>query len=284
MFSSAQNFRNFDSTSDNSHSAMTKRSAAAASEAVKEFTTRTFDELDMSKFEVKQRGKPDETSEFSTSYDHQKLVVNLTPGKSWLKLPWAMQAQMYFEPDESEKDKPSRAKASKKEPDECLKAQVEIGEDVSQVLKALEAAVHEKVKVAVPNVSWISSVKTLEGGDNLFTAKLVLKCDDQKRLTTCIVRPFKQEAVKVAGKDLLKPLLDAHKSFARSKVKLVVTPHYVYVMKDKPKFGEGSESSSKKWIAGISWRITNLVADLPEQQEYVFQDVFKDVVFDDEEE
>ena len=263
---------------------MTKRSAAAASEAVKEFTTRTFDELDMSKFEVKQRGKPDETSEFSTSYDHQKLVVNLTPGKSWLKLPWAMQAQMYFEPDESEKDKPSRAKASKKEPDECLKAQVEIGEDVSQVLKDLEAAVHEKVKVAVPNVSWLSSVKTLEGGDNLFTTKLVLKCDDQKRLTNCIVRPFKQEAVKVAGKDLLKPLLDAHKSFARSKVKLVVTPHYVYVMKDKPKFGEGSESSSKKWIAGISWRITNLVADLPEQQEYVFQDVFKDVVFDDEEE
>jgi hypothetical protein len=153
--------------------------------------------------------------------------------------------------------------------------QVEIGQPVSKVLKALEDMVQTKVQAAIPDVKWIPSVKALEGGD-LFTAKLVLHSPDEKRLTHCIVRPFKKDVVKVAGKELLEPLLRAHRGFAKSKLKMVVALHNVWVMDDSERPG--------KLIAGVSWRVTNLVADLPDQVEYVFQDVFKDVVFDDEEE
>ena len=259
---------------------MTKRSAAASAETVKEFVVRTFEELDIANFAVTQRvkqKKDDKTPEFfHASYDHQKLVINLTPGKSWFKLPWAIQAQMYFDQQEAETPKVQNATAKVlKEKEETLKVQVEIGEAVSKVLKALEDVVQTKVQAAIPDVKWISSVKTLDGGD-LFTAKLVLTAPDERRLTHCTVRPFKKDVVKVAGKELLEPLLQAHRGFAKSKLKMVVTLHNVWLMEDKQMPG--------KRIAGVSWRVTNLVADLPEQVEYVFQDVFKDVVFDDEEE
>ena len=56
---------------------MTKRSAAAAAETVKEFLVRTFDELDLSKFLVKQRGEQKNGKpSFNASYDGQKLSIN----------------------------------------------------------------------------------------------------------------------------------------------------------------------------------------------------------------
>ena len=219
MFSSAQNFRNFDSTSDNSHSAMTKRSAAAASETVKEFVVRTFDELDMTNFAVTQRGQSkDDRHVFSTSYDHQKLVMNLTPGKPWLKLAWPIQTSTYAQKEEGNT--------------ETLRVQVEVGEAMAKVILELEEAVKLKVEAAIPDVKWLSSVKTLEGRD-VFTAKLVWKAPNEKHLTHCIVRPFQKEVVKVVGKELLEPLLVAQKSFARSKLKMVVALHSVWTMEDK---------------------------------------------------
>ena len=50
MFSSAQNFRTFDLEDPHSPSTMTKRSAAAASETVKEFPVHVYEELDLSKY------------------------------------------------------------------------------------------------------------------------------------------------------------------------------------------------------------------------------------------
>ena len=106
----------------------------------------------------------------------------------------------------------------------------------------------------------------------MFSAKLVLGAKDQKQLTQCKVRPFKKEVVMAAGKEQVQPLLDANSGLARSKVKLVVSLHSVWFMQDKP----------FKKSAGLVWRITNLMADVPEQTRYVFPDVFGDVSFDEE--
>jgi hypothetical protein len=118
----------------------------------------------------------------------------------------------------------------------------------------------------------------------LFTAKLVLKSKEEKNLTLCTVRPYKQDVVKVAGKDLLGPLLEANRGLAKSKVKVSVSLHAVWFMKSSEMKKDWVKSPNDPLLAGLTWRITQLVADVPEQTRYVYQDVFKDVVFDDEEE
>ena len=247
---------------------MTKRSAAAASETVKEFPVHAYEELDLTKFLVKQRGEQKNGKpSFNASYDGQKLSVNLTPKTKWLHLPYAVDSSKY----------------AKEEGDtETLRVQVTVDDEVAKVLVEIGEAAKKQVRAQIPNVEWFDSVKYTDN-DALFTAKLVLKSPDEKNLTLCTVRPYKQDVVKATGKDILGPLLDANRGLAKSKVKVSVSLHTVWFMKSSEK-KDWIKSPNDPLLAGLTWRITNLVADVPEQTRYVHQDVFKDVVFDDEEE
>lgn len=249
---------------------MTKRSAAAASEVVKEFPVYAVDEIDVAKFSVKQRGDQKNGKPFfTTSYDGQKLSLNLTPKKKWLHLPYAIESSNYVAKEEGGKT-------------ETLRIQVVLDDDATNVLVQIGQVAKEQVMKDMPDVKWFDAVKFTDQG-NLFTGKLVLKASDEKDLTLCTVRPFKQELVKATGREVLGPLLEANRGLAKSKVKVSVSLHAVWFMK---------WSEMKDWVpgskdglnAGLTWRITNLVADVPEQTKYVHQDVFADVVFDDEEE
>ena len=248
---------------------MTKRSAAAASEIVKEFPVHAVDELDISKFVVKQRGEPKNGKPFfTTSYDGQRLSINLAPKKKWLYLPYAIENSTYAAKEEGGKT-------------ETLRVQVVLDDEASNVLIQIGQAVKEQVLKQAPDVKWFDAVKFTDQG-NIFTGKLVLKASNEKDLTLCTVRPFKQEVVKATGKEILGPLLEANRGFAKSKVKVSISLHAVWFMK---------WSESKDWVpgpkdglnAGLTWRITNLMADVPEQTKYVHQDVFADVEFEDDE-
>lgn len=271
MFTPAQNFRalDFDQRSPPGSPVMTKRSATAASETVKEFVVHSFDEIDVSKLSVKQRGtQKNEKPYFNVSYDHHKLLINLAPKKKWQHIPFAIEGSKYAKQEEGNT--------------ETVRVQVTLDSDVTKVIKLISDTVKAEVASKFPDVKWCDSVKSNESGD-LFAAKLVLKAPDEKNLTLCTVRPFKQEVVKAAGKDAVGPLLEANRGFAKSKVKLVVTLHGVWFMKES-ETDSGPKGKTDTSMAGLTWRISNLVADLPEQVKYVYQDVFGDVNFDDDEE
>ena len=265
MFSPAQNFCNLDL--DSRSPAMTKRSAEAAAETAKEFVVHSFDEIDVSKLSVKQRGtQKNEKPVFNTSYDHHKLVINLTPKKKWQYIPFAIESSKYARKEEGNT--------------ETVRVQVSLDGDVTKVIKLISETVTAEVAAKFPDVKWFDSVKSNESGE-LFTAKLVLKAPDEKNLTLCTVRPFKQDVVKAAGKDVVGPLLETNRGFGKSKVKLVVSLRGVWFMKES-ETESGPKGSEDSLMAGLTWRITDLVADLPEQTKFVFQDVFADVTLDED--
>ena len=70
----------------------------------------------------------------------------------------------------------------------------------------------------------------------------------------------------------MKPLLKAHRGFRDAKAKLAVALHNIWLMKDK----------DGKKTAGVTWRVTNLMADLPEATVYTYEDVFANEEFPDE--
>ena len=237
---------------------MSKRSAAEASEAVnvKEIAVRLLDEIDISKFSVKQRGKKDDAPFFYASYDHSQLVINLTANK-WLRIPFAIK----------------NAYAVVDGKTQSLPVSVEVDADIIKVIQNLESIVKAEVLKVVPDVNWNSSVRRTIQYEPLFKAKLMLKADNEKHLSLCTVRPFGKPAVRgIVGEEALKPLLKAHRGFRDAKVKLAVALHNIWIMKDK----------DGKQMAGVTWRIANLMADLPEQTVYAYQDVFADEEFPDE--
>ena len=165
---------------------MPKRSADAAAEAVKEFVAQSFDEIDPSKLLVKQRGgvQKNEKPFFTVSYDRQRLLVNLTPRKKWLQLPFAIESSKYARKEDGNT--------------ETVRVKVAVDNDVGKVLRSIGDTVKAAVLAQLPDVKWFDSVQCNEHGE-LFTAKLVLKAPDEKNLTLCTVRPFKQEVVKATG-------------------------------------------------------------------------------------
>lgn len=272
MFSPAQNFRSQDFVAPSPRSLAMKRSADASSESVKEFAVHSFDEVDLSKLSVTQRadqknGKPF----FNASYDNQRFIVNLAPKKKWLQIPYAIESSKY---------------AREEGNTETVRVQVALDDEVADVMKRVGDRVKEQVLAKMPDVKWYDSVKSAETG-HILTAKMVLKAPDEKNLTLCTVRPFKQEVVKAAGKEVLGPLLEANRGFARSRAKVVVSLHGVWFMKESDTDSwvkKGTGKTGNELMAGITWRVVNLMADLPEQTKYVFQDVFANVSFSDEEE
>jgi hypothetical protein len=192
-------------------------------------------------------------------------VVNLAPKKKWQYIPFAIENSKYTRKEEGNT--------------ETVRVQVSLDGEVTKVIKLISDSVRAEVVDKFTDVKWFDSTMSNESGE-LFTAKLVLKAPDEKNLTLCTVRPFKQAVIKAAGKDILGPLLEANRGFAKSNIKLVVSLHGVWFMTES-ETESGSKGSKDTLMAGLTWRITNLVADLPEQTKYVFQDVFADVNFDE---
>ena len=256
--SPAEIFANSDSYTPSPSAAMSKRSAAEASEAVtvKEIVTRSIDEIDIANFSVKQRGKKDDVPFFYASYDHSQLVVNLTP-KKWLRLPFAIE-NAYAQVDGKT---------------QSLPVSVEVDSDIYTVIQDLEAVAKAQVLAVLPGINWNDSVHIKGQYEPYFKAKLILKAENEKHLSLCTVRPFGKQAVRgVVGEEALKPLLKEHRGFREAKVKLAVAFHNIWIMKDK----------DGKQMAGVTWRVTNLMADLPEQTVYAYQDVFANEEFPDE--
>ena len=266
----ALNFRNleFEAQCVNPPSpAMSKRSADSAAETVKEFAVHSIDEIDMAQFSVKQRGQQKNGKPFfNASYANSKLLVNLTPKKKWLHLPFSIESSRYAKKEEGNT--------------ETVRVQVSLDDEVAKVLRTIGDHVRDQVAAQVPDLKWCDSVKCLEHGE-MFTSKLVLKAPEEKNLTVCTVRPFKKEVVTAKGKEALGQLLEENRGFAKSKVKIVVSLHGIWFMKES-EMDSWVKGSKDATMAGITWRVLNMVADVPEQTRYVYQDVFKDVVFDDE--
>ena len=242
-----------------SFEAMAKRSAAAATEAtsVKEMAVHSYADIDVEKFSVKQRGRKGDDPFFYASYDHSQLVVNLTP-KNWMRIPFAIDTLR-----EQEEGKM-----------QAIVLSVEISDEVSKVIQARESVAKEQVAAVVPGVAWHSSVHISDNKyADRFKAKIVIKSDNEKHLSVCTARPFGKQPVKGVGEELLIPLLKENRGFRDAKVKLAVALHRVWTMKDK--FG--------KQMAGVTWRVTHFMADLPEQTSFCYQDVFADEAFDEQE-
>ena len=239
---------------------MSKRSAADAAESVnvKEIEVRLIDEIDVAKFSVKQRGKQDNFPFFYASYDHSQLVVNLTAKKEkWLRIPFAIENQ-YAQLDGKT---------------QTLPVSVEVDADISKVLLALDAVAKAQVLAELPGATWVETVRQSGEYKPVFKPKLMLKCDNEKHLSLCAVRPFGKPAIRgVVGEEALKPLLKAHRGFREAKVKLAVALNKIWIMRDDKGFLK----------AGVSWRVTNMMADLPEETVYEFKDVFADELFPDE--
>lgn len=263
MFASPlQIFASSESDAPSPSTAMAKRSAADAAEAVnvKQIVTRAIDEIDMAKFSVKQRGKKDEFPFFYASYDHSQLVVNLTATK-WLRIPFAIENLFAI------------AEGRTGGKTETLNISVEVDADIAKVIQDLETVAKNQVLAVAPDFKWKDSVTQSGPYEPVFKAKLFLKAENDKHLSLCTVRPFGQPAIRgVAGDEAVKPLLKAHRGFRDAKAKLAVAFHNIWLMKDK----------DGKKTAGVTWRVTNLMADLPEATVYTYEDVFADEAFPDE--
>ena len=259
MFASPlQIFANSESDAPSPSAAMSKRSAADAAESVnvKEIEVRLLDEIDVAKFSVKQRGKQDDFPFFYASYDHSQLVVNLT-AKKWLRIPFAIENQ-YAQLDGKT---------------QTLPVSVEVDADIAKVLVALDAVAKAQVLAVLPGAIWVDAVRQSGEYEPVFKPKLMLKCDNHKHLSLCAVRPFGKPAIRgVVGEEALKPLLKEHRGFREAKAKMAVALNKIWIMRDE----------LGKKTAGVSWRVTNMMADLPEETVYEFKDVFAEELFPDE--
>ena len=261
MFASPlQIFANSESDAPSPSAAMSERSAADAAESVnvKEIEVRLIDEIDVAKFSVKQRGKQDNFPFFYASYDHSQLVINLTAKKEkWLRIPYAIENQ-YAQLDGKT---------------QTLPVSVEVDADIAKVLLAMEAVAKAQVLAAVPGATWNDAVRQSGEYEPVFKPKLMLKCDNHKHLSLCAVKPFGKPAIRgVVGEEALKPLLKDYRGFREAKVKLAVALNNIWIMRNDKGF----------LTAGMSWRVTNMMADLPEATVYEFKDVFADELFPDE--
>ena len=260
MYSSAQATSFVSQTASDSSflPTMAKRTASQASEAiVKEFVVTPIDAFDINLFAVKERGvKKDGTPVFVTSYNQQRLTLNLAPGKKqWLQVKYKIQASMY------DKEDATNLKVT-------LAVDEAVAETITRIEDVIKKVVTEKLKKTFgeDDHRWHTAVK-----ENLFTSKAALDAKKEGSLTQFKVRPFKKDVVNAAGKEQLQPLLDQRSGFLGAKAKATVSPYSVWILK------KGGEPAT----AGILWKIHNATVDLPEQVRWVAPDVFADASWDD---
>jgi hypothetical protein len=232
--------------------AMAKRTATEASEAtVREFPITALEDFDPKLFEVKVRGKKkDGTVAIAPAYNDKRLTLNL---KKWAEVKYRV--------------RPYDAAIESVAEFQALKVTLVVDNDICLEIGCVEEQVKKVVLEQHANCKWHSSLQ-----EDLFSAKLMLEAPDSLRLTQCRVRPFQKDVVLAAGKAQVEPLLNENSEWARSRAKVAVTLHNVWIMKD----GAGFK-------AGTTWRIVNIMVDLPEKIRHVFPDVFANVSWDDEE-
>ena len=263
MYSRAQ-ANSFVLPSDESSApAMAKRTATEMSDAsegtVKAFTVVDYKDFDVSLLSVKDRGKKaDGTPVFVTSYNSQKLILNLTPGKKWLQVKYKVEASNF-----------DAATC------EFWRVKLVVDEQVADTIVKIEDEVKKEVIPALQTAdaqkeaAWKPAVE-----EGLFTAKLIHSAKHPAQLTQCQVRPYKKEAVTAAGWEQLTPLLTESNRFMAAQSKVVVAAESVWIL---PR--EGSLPPR----AGIKWKIHHFVVDLPERVRWVVPNVFENVCWDDKE-
>ena len=240
----------------------TKRSASSAAEPAKKLPVLPFGEVDVAKLVAKDAGRDKDARQLiSASYEGLRLAVNLTPEKeSWLQLPFGLQRNTKFAKEQD---------ASGGEY-ETLPMDVQLDDETARALKDIDEAMKEQVLSILPSALWHGSVRHSDGYPDRLHVKLVSKSSRPNDLTALHVRPFGKPSVKGAGDEFLKPLLETGRNFRNAKVKVAVLLQKIWVMKEKDKVS-----------AGITWRAISVIADLPEQIQYGYEDVFGDDVFDE---
>ena len=233
---------------------MTKRSADAAAESVKEFVVTPVEEIDMVKFSVKQRGRDGDAPFFYASYDHRQLVLNLT-NKKWFRIAFSIDSAGEKLDDKTQ----------------SMNVAVAVDRDVAATIQRVETAIKEHILTVSPKAQWKDSVRAMDHYDPLFRMKLVVKAANEAHLSVCTVREFGKVPVRgIVGDAALTPLLRANRGFVDANVKLGVALFKVWTMKDK---------QTGEIIAGATWRITNLMADLAENVKMAYPDIFADEDF-----
>ena len=268
MYSSAQ-ATSFAASDSSFLPTMAKRTASQASEAaVKDFPIISFGDFDNSLFAVKERGlSKDKLPVFVTSYNQQKLTLNLTPGKSWLKVKYPIEKAMNGDWNSN-----------------TQKVTLNVSEEMASVIKGVEETVEKAVMEKLVAVDkepygrpkWRSAL--WEGS---FSAKLVLDSKKTEYLTQCRVRPFNKDVVVVAGKEQLEPLLAENNYFQGAKAKVVVSPDSVWIIRKDP---AAARVDGVSFTAGIYWKIHHFMADLQEPVRYAVPDIFANASWSDEEE
>jgi hypothetical protein len=234
----------------------TKRSAEDATAPVQhEVPVYPCSNVDASLLVVKERGKSKNGPIIGVSYNSNRLALNLTAGKEWLTTPFGMERNSMF------------AKESAEVEFDSLPFSIELPDssDAQRAIEALDASAKEQLQKFMPNVQWHPSIRKTEGYPDRLNPKVVLRTTNMRDCTTFHVRPHGREIVKGSGADFIEPLLKANRNFRQAKVKLVIALHKIWVNGGK---------------AGIVWRVVTMVADLPQQQEIVYEEVFGDDVFD----
>ena len=230
--------------------AMTRRTATEAFEAtLVEFPITTLQDFDPQLFEVKVRGKKkDGTVTVVPAYNDKRLTLNL---KRWTEVKYRVRPYDYESVAEFQ----------------ALKVTLVVDNDICLAIGRVEEQVKKVVLEQHANCKWHNSLQ-----EDLFSAKLMLEAKDCIHLTHCRVRPFQKDVILAAGKAEVEPLLNENSDWVHSKAKVAVTLHNVWVMKD----GAGFK-------AGATWRIVNMMVDLPEKIRHVVPDVFANYSWDDEE-
>jgi hypothetical protein len=239
-------------------SAMAKRTAseAAAVTRTQEYVTTPLDEFDISKLDVSVRTKKDGSKTVICTYDLQKLTLMMTPGKAWAVMPFRVM-EPYAGCDPTSEY-------------EAYSASVAVDGHADSLLQQIDKKIIEACKDLAKDLNWHSSVK-----DDLYrrflSSMLIVRAANADHLTRCKVRPIGQKGlVDACGKEQLDGLLAANSRFVGAKVKYAVSLHNVWFQKD---------------AYGITWRLTNLVADCKDVEpplRMVIGDCFADVTFSDE--
>jgi hypothetical protein len=190
---------------------MAKRTATEMSDAsegtVKAFTVVDYKDFDVSLLSVKDRGKKaDGTPVFVASYNNQKLILNLTPGKNRLQVKYKVEASNF-----------DAATC------EFWRVKLVVDEQVADTIVKIEDEVKKEVIPALQTAdaqkeaAWKPAVE-----ECLFTAKLIHSAKYPAQLTQCQVRPYKKDAVAAAGWEQLTPLLNESNRFMSAQSKVVV--------------------------------------------------------------
>ena len=160
---------------------MAKRTASEASEpVVQEVPVISVEDFDISLFAAKARGlKKDGQRVYTTSYNHKRLKLNLTPGKKWLEIKYRIQPS-----DLSQNDN-------------RMKVKFVVSEKMASIIGSIEDEVKKVVMPGHEATEFYSALK-----DDTFGASLVLESKSDGYLRQCKVRPRQSESHGLAGSRL----------------------------------------------------------------------------------